>query len=265
MIQIDHLHKAFGKNQVLRGLHLTLYPGRITAVLGPNGSGKTTLIKSILGMVLPDQGAIVVDGQPIQGQHRYRQQISYLPQIARFPENLTVAELLRMVQDLRDHVADPAPLIERFQLQAFLGTRLGHLSGGTRQKVNLVQAFMYDTPILVLDEPTSGLDPVALQSLKALILAERAKGKLVLLTSHIMGFVEEMADDIVFLLEGHIHFQGTQQTLKQEYGSVQLEAAIASLLSGNGQAAAKDVRQAKPSDATTRSISPFRSLMHHQS
>jgi len=230
MITIEQLHKSFGKNQVLRGLDLSLAPGHITAVLGPNGSGKTTLIKSILGMVLPEKGRITLQGQDIAGQHRYREQINYLPQIARFPENLRVSELLRMVQDLRQQEARPEPLIERVGLQAFLQTRLGHLSGGTRQKVNLVQAFMYDNPILVLDEPTSGLDPVALQQLKQLIVAERAKGKLLLLTSHIMGFVEEMADEIVFLLEGKIYFQGNQAELKEAYAAENLETAIANML-----------------------------------
>ena len=245
MITIKQLHKAFGKNQVLRGLDLNLQPGRITAVLGPNGSGKTTLIKSILGMVVPDGGAIYLDGQNINGQHRYREQISYLPQIARFPENLKVNELLRMVQDLRNQPGQTEPLIERFGLEDFLQTRLGHLSGGTRQKVNLVQAFMYDSPIMVLDEPTSGLDPVALQHLKQLIRAEQAEGKLMLLTSHIMSFVEEVADEIVFLLEGKIHFQGTQQALKRSYQADDLEGAIANML--QGQSAKK-----KPTDDPKR-------------
>ncbi len=230
MISIEHLSKSFGKNTVLRDVSLELKAANISAILGPNGSGKTTLIKSILGMVIPDQGTISVQGQPIRGKHKYRDQIDYLSQIARFPENLKVRELLRMIQDLRTRKAYPDALIARFELEPFMETRLGHLSGGTRQKVNLVQAFMYDSPIIILDEPTSGLDPVATLRLKELILKEREKGKLILITSHIMSFVEEMAEDIVFLLDGHIHFEGSCDELKEKYHASQLETAIARMM-----------------------------------
>jgi len=230
MISIEHLSKSFGKKSVLRDISLELNPGNISAILGPNGSGKTTLIKSILGMVIPEQEDISVQGELIKGKHLYRDNIDYLPQIARFPENLKVRELFRMIQDLRKRKAQPEPLIQRFELEPFLDTRLGHLSGGTRQKVNLVQAFMYDSPIIILDEPTSGLDPVATIRLKELILKEREKGKLILITSHIMDFVEEMAEDIIFLLDGHIHFKGSCFELKEKYHAAKLETAIAKMM-----------------------------------
>ncbi|MBK8563436.1 MAG: ABC transporter ATP-binding protein [Saprospiraceae bacterium] len=230
MISIHHLHKAFGKNHVLNGVDLTFDTPGIVAVLGPNGSGKTTIIKSILGMVLPDEGTIKVQGEDIKGKWLYRNQIAYLPQIARFPENLTVAELLRMVKDLNTGTAHDAELIEHFGLHDFLDKRLGNLSGGTRQKVNLVLTFMYDCPIIILDEPTAGLDPISLVRLKELINKQRMKGKTILITTHVMGLVEELADEVVFLLEGHIHFRGSLQQLKSQTGEGNVERAIASLL-----------------------------------
>ena len=153
MITIENLHKSFGKNKVLKGIGLDIDQPGILAVLGPNGSGKTTLIKSILGMVIPDQGKIFFDGKNIAGGWQYRNQIGYLPQIARFPENLTVSELLSMVRDLRDRQANDQKLIEIFGLKLFLQHRLRNLSGGTRQKVNLMLTFMYDSPVMILDEP----------------------------------------------------------------------------------------------------------------
>jgi Cu-processing system ATP-binding protein len=171
-------------------------------------------------------------GENIKGKWAYRDQIDYLPQIARFPENLKVSELLRMVKDLRSRDANDKKLIEFFELEPFLDQRLGNLSGGTRQKVNIVQAFMYDSPLMILDEPTAGLDPVAMIRLKELINHEKAKGKTILITTHIMSFVEEMADEIVFLLEGHIHFRGSLQTLKTQYQESNLERAIAKILEG---------------------------------
>lgn len=231
MITIQNISKSFGSLQVLKNLDLDLKQGgKITAILGPNGSGKTTLIKSILGMVLPDAGSITFEGGAIKGKWAYRNRIDYLPQIARFPENLTVHELLKMVQDLRGGKPQAEHLIERFALKPFLHKRLGTLSGGTRQKVNIVQALMYDSPVLILDEPTNGLDPVALLELKSLLDEERKNGKLILITTHIMSFVEQMADEVVFLLEGKVHFRGNQQQLKERYNAASLEHAIAAIL-----------------------------------
>jgi Cu-processing system ATP-binding protein len=245
MISIQHLRKKFGKNEVLKGIDLHFDQPGITAVLGPNGSGKTTLIKCLLGMVIPDSGCICMDGENIGGQWAYRERLSYLPQIARFPENLTPRELFSMVKDLRKSSATDEELIQLFDLSPHLNKRLSNLSGGTRQKINLVLAFMYDTPYLILDEPTPGLDPVAMLHLKELIEREKQRGKTILITTHIMGFVEEIADDIIFLLEGQIHFKGSLRTLKLQYQESSLERAIAAMmLRQNGKAVG--MREIKP-------------------
>lgn len=230
MISIVHLRKSFGKNPVLRGIDLTFDQPGITAVLGPNGSGKTTLIKSILGMVLPDEGTIKVQGENIKGRWLYRNQIAYLPQIARFPENLTVSELIRMVKDLNTGNAHDDSLISLFELDQFLDKRLSNLSGGTRQKVNLVLTFMYDCPIIILDEPTAGLDPISIVKLKELIQNQRLMGKTILITTHVMHLVEELADEVVFLLEGQIHFRGSLKKLEEMTEEANVERAIANLL-----------------------------------
>ncbi|MCB9272422.1 MAG: ABC transporter ATP-binding protein [Lewinellaceae bacterium] len=246
MITIDNLHKSFGRQPVLSGVTLSFDRPGIYAILGPNGSGKTTLIKSILGMAIPDKGQILFQGKDIRGQWHYRRQIDYLPQIARFPDNLRVSELLAMIEDIREEKPQAmGRLIELFGLQPYLDKRLGNLSGGTRQKVNLVQAFMYDSPVIILDEPTNGLDPVALIRLKGLLHEEKEKGKLLLATTHIMNFVEEMADEVVFLLEGHIHFKGSLDSLKRQYNETSLERAIARILQGEpGFSANGHIKQA---------------------
>ena len=210
MISIENLHKKFGKNQVLKGLDLDIKAGEIFAVLGPNGSGKTTLIKSILGMVIPNKGKITLDGKSIRRDHLYRHKIDYLPQIANFPHNLTVMELIGMIKDLRKkQITTEDQLISLFKLEPFLNKKLGNLSGGTKQKVNILLTFMFDSPLIILDEPTTGLDPISLIRLKQLIASEKEKGKTILITSHIMSFVEEITNEIVFLLEGKIYFKGS--------------------------------------------------------
>ncbi|MCB0423856.1 MAG: ABC transporter ATP-binding protein [Flavobacteriaceae bacterium] len=233
MVTIQNLHKAFGHNQVLNGVDLDIKEGGIFAVLGPNGSGKTTLIKSILGMVIFDKGSIEVLGNNIKKNADYRRQIDYLPQIANFPSNLKVKELVKMIKDLRGKASEEEKLIKLFGLQPFMDKKLGNLSGGTKQKVNIVLAFMFNSALIILDEPTTGLDPVSLIRLKALIQEEKKKGKTILITSHIMSFVEEMADEIVFLLEGTIYFKGSIQELKDTTEQTDFEHAIASILNQN--------------------------------
>ncbi|MFC3880559.1 ABC transporter ATP-binding protein [Algoriphagus namhaensis] len=230
MISIQGLHKKFGKNEVLKGVDLEITSQGILAVLGPNGSGKTTLIKSILGMVIPDKGDIRVGGSQVRKNWKYRDDIDYLPQIANFPANLKVKELVSMIKDLRGKRVDESQLIETFGLEEFLSKKLSTLSGGTKQKVNLVLTLMFDSPIIILDEPTTGLDPVALIRLKDIIQKEREKGKIILITSHIMSFVEEMADGIIFLLEGKIYFEGDIESLKAQTQESNFERAIANLL-----------------------------------
>ncbi|MFS4417940.1 ABC transporter ATP-binding protein [Maribacter sp. 2307ULW6-5] len=229
MIQIENLHKKFGKNQVLSALDLTIEKGGIFAVLGPNGSGKTTLIKSILGMVVPNKGNILVDGQPVEHKWKYRQDIQYLPQIANFPGNLRVKELIRMIKDLRQRPSEEEYLIDLFGLQPFLDKKLATLSGGTKQKVNIVLTFMYNSPLLILDEPTTGLDPASLINLKKLIAKEKGRGKTILITSHIMQFVAEVADSVIYLLEGTIYFKGSIAQLQEKTQQTNLEHAIAAI------------------------------------
>ena len=231
MIQIEHLYKKFGSNQVLKGIDLDIEKSGIFAVLGPNGSGKTTLIKSVLGMVIPDSGNIKINGNSVKNHWEYRNNINYLPQIANFPGNLKVKELINMIKDLRsEKKAEDQYLIDLFRLKPFMNKRLSNLSGGTKQKVNLILTFMFDSPLIILDEPTSGLDPISHLRLKELIQAEKAKGKTILITSHIMSFVEEIADEIVFLLEGEIYFKGSISELKSKTQQLDFEHAIASIL-----------------------------------
>lgn len=231
MIEIKDLHKKFSKLTVLDGLDLEITKGGVFAILGPNGSGKTTLIKCLLGMVVPNKGTISYNNESVLKKWEYRNNLNYLPQIANFPANLSVIELIKMVKNLRPKTSNEQELIDLFGLNSFLNKKLGNLSGGTKQKVNLVLTFMFDSELIILDEPTTGLDPIALIHLKELIEKEKAKGKTILITTHIMSFVDEMADEIVFLLDGKIYFKGSIEALKKQTNNSNLEHAIAHLIS----------------------------------
>jgi Cu-processing system ATP-binding protein len=231
MIRACSLTKSFGKLRVLDSIDFTIERASVTAVLGPNASGKSTLIKCVLGLVRPDAGDILIDGQAVTRRWDYRSRIGYMPQIARFPDNLKVKELIRMVVDIRG-LGEPTDtaLLADFDLHPLMDRPLRVLSGGTRQKINTAIAFMFDPEILILDEPTAGLDPVATAILKERIARERSEGKTVVLASHNMHEVEEVADRILFLLDGRTCFDGSLLALKRDTAQPKLERAVVKLM-----------------------------------
>lgn len=242
MVEVKNIQKSFGKLNVLQGVNVSIPTGKVIAILGPNGSGKTTLIKCILGLVIPDNGDIYIDGENIKNNWKYRNNIGYLPQIARFPENLTVIELFKMIQDLRKNQSvknNPeqtcSHFVSLFQIQSFLSKPLRSLSGGTRQKVNVILSLMFNPDLYIFDEPTVGLDPISCVRYKETVLKEKENGKTILLTTHILNEVEEMADEIIFLLEGKIYYQGSPKNLMTSKQENTLEKAIAKMLEEHEQ------------------------------
>ena len=230
MISFSGIRKRYGKRDVLTGVSLDVRPGTVTGLVGPNGSGKTTLIKILLGLARADAGSVRCDGVIADAAGDYRRAIGYMPQIARFPDNLRVRDVIELVRALRPGAQIDEELIGAFGLAAEFDKPLGALSGGTRQKVNAATAFLFTPAIVVLDEPTAGLDPVASRVLKDKIARVRAEGRTVLITSHILAELEELADDIAFLCDGTLQFVGPVRALLEQTGEDGLEAAIASLL-----------------------------------
>lgn len=230
MITAKNISKSYGRLEVLKNISLSLKPGKITAILGPNGSGKTTLIKTILGLVHPDGGDLFYDNKPVLKDDNFRSYVGYMPQTSHFPDNLKVPELIRLIADLRSTKVDPEYYVQYFDLKEHYNKPLSSLSGGSRQKVSAILAFIFDLPVIILDEPTVGLDPVSSLKLKELLIRERDKGKTILFTSHIIPTVEEIADELVFILEGNIHFTGTVGELNDSLQQSSLEKSIANLL-----------------------------------
>ena len=234
MIRLVTLEKNFGKLEVLKGVSFEIQKGAITAIIGPNGSGKSTIIKSVLGLVKPDRGDIFVKNQKISGESSYKKAIGYMPQAAKFPENLRLNELVGMIKDLRHNPSNTdEELFQQFRLENEMDKAVRTLSGGTRQKVNAYIAFLFDPDILILDEPTAGLDPISSSFLKDKILKEKSKGKTVILTSHIMSELEELSEKVVFLLDGKICFEGSVEQLRENTGENKLERSIAHIMKGH--------------------------------
>ncbi len=231
MILIKDISKRFGKLQALNKINLECKSGECIALIGPNGCGKTTLIKTILGMVIPDEGDILFMGKSIKNDFSYRSQIGYMPQIGRYPENMSIAQVIEMIKNIRQHKDDyDEVLYHYFLLPEMRNKRMGTLSGGTRQKVSAVLAFLFNPDVLILDEPTAGLDPLAAEVLKDKIIAEKQKGKLVLITSHQLSELDDLITQIIFLHEGNIVFHKPTETLRVETGENKISKAIATIL-----------------------------------
>jgi Cu-processing system ATP-binding protein len=238
MVHLRGVCKRFGKRKVLDGLSADFGTSRVTGLVGPNGAGKTTLLKLLLGLATAERGTISVGRHLLDGTPGYRDVIGYMPQIVRFPAHLSGSELLRTLVALRGEGTVPdLSLVEEFGLQEGFDRPLGTLSGGTRQKVNAVLAFAFRPQLLILDEPTAGLDPLAARVLKDRILAVRNAGATVVITSHVLPELEELADDILFLSDGAAQWQGGVLQLKVVTGQSSLERAVASLLAGNARMA----------------------------
>jgi Cu-processing system ATP-binding protein len=240
MISVRELKKKFGRLEVLRGITTSLQAGKTYALIGPNGSGKTTFIKCLLGMVLPTAGTITVDGQDIKGSWRYREKIGYMPQIGHYPENMRMGQLFDMMRHIRNSHGHPDEgLLKAFGLEQLFDKRMHTLSGGTRQKVSAALAFLFNPPVLFLDEPTAGLDPVSVEVLKEKILQERQKGKLLVITSHIMNDLDELATEAVIIQDGTLRFDGPLSELKDMTGESRLGKAIARFMSHTVQGSVK--------------------------
>jgi len=232
MLSLQNVSKKFDKLVALNDVTFSLQQGKSYALVGPNGSGKTTLIKSILGMVIPSHGEIFVNAENIKNQWKYREHIGYMPQIGRYPENMKLGQLFDMMKNIRGtHVAVDDELVETFQLQKIFEKRMHALSGGTRQKVSAALAFLFNAPILILDEPTAGLDPVSVEILKEKILKEKDKGKLFMISSHILSDLDELSSDIIYLFEGVIEYLDTIVNLKEETNEKRLGKAMAAFIS----------------------------------
>lgn len=230
MIEIKNLNKKFGKLNVLNDVSVTAKKGECIALIGPNGCGKTTLIKSFLGMVVPDSGSIEFDGTSVLGEFAYRNRIGYMPQIGRYPDNMTIGQVFEMVQEIRQNQEVDKELYEAFKIEELANKKMSTLSGGTTQKVSATLAFMFNPEVLILDEPTAGLDPLASEILKEKIIKEKKKGKLILITSHLLSELDDLVSEIIFMQEGVIEFHKPVQQLKDETQESKLSKAISKVL-----------------------------------
>jgi ABC-2 type transport system ATP-binding protein len=217
-LEIRDLKKTFRSNflikkyRILKGINLSVEKGEIYGFLGPNGAGKTTTIKCVMGLLFPDQGEILIDGQPA-AHVAARRRIGFLPENPNFYDYLSARELLFFsaslfnlpAAEVRDRVA---ALIHQVGLSGHEDLKLRKFSKGMIQRLGLAQALINDPDLLILDEPFSGLDPIGRKDLRTLIFSLREQGKTIFFSSHILQDVEMMVDRVGIILNGSISREG---------------------------------------------------------
>jgi ABC-2 type transport system ATP-binding protein len=220
-IQVTHLTKAFPNGKGIFNVSFEVQEGEVFGFLGPNGAGKSTTIRHLMGFMKPDSGSAAINGQDAWKESPAIQKaVGYLPGEIAFVEGMNGKQFLDLLSGMRrlKDFTKREQLIERFQFD--VKTPIRKMSKGMKQKVGIVAAFMHDPEILILDEPTSGLDPLMQNIFIDLILEEKAKGKTILMSSHMFGEIERTCDRVGMIKEGKLvavekvrHMQAMQRKL----------------------------------------------------
>jgi phospholipid/cholesterol/gamma-HCH transport system ATP-binding protein len=229
MIEIKNLKKSFGKNKVLRGVNLNIDKGKTTFIIGSSGCGKSVLLKHIIGLLKPDDGKIIIDGEDLTSMnekelYRIRNKFGYLFQGSALFDSMTVSENVGL--GLTENTTLPQEQIdkiasEKLRLVDLVGIenlKPSELSGGMKKRVGLARALACDPEFILYDEPTTGLDPITSESIDLLIdsIAKNEKLKVTsIIVTHDIISVYAIADMVAMMHEGVIHFEGTPEELRK--------------------------------------------------
>src|SRR5688572_2864413 len=222
ILAVRNVRKTFGDVRAVDGVSFSVRKGTITGLLGRNGAGKTTTIRMITGIFMPDSGEIQWLGGEGSGVP-FRDRIGYLPEERGLYRQMKVVELLVFLAAIKSkRAADVRPKIdqwlERFELTDKCNSKVEELSKGNQQKVQLIGTLLHDPDLIILDEPQSGLDPVNMVLVRNLLNDLRQEGKTILLSTHMMGEAEKMADEIILIHEGKVVLEGTLDEVRNSFG-----------------------------------------------
>lgn len=224
MLKIENVTGGYINIPVLKNISFEVGDGEIIGLIGLNGAGKSTTINEIIGLLTPYQGQISIDGLTLsQDQAEYRKKIGFIPEMPSLYEELTLREHLEtvvMAYDLNydEAMARATELLELFRLSDKLEWFPINFSKGMKQKVMIICAFMINPSLFIVDEPFLGLDPLAISDLTELLAQEKAKGKAILMSTHVLDAAEKMCDRFVILHQGQIRATGTLAELREAFG-----------------------------------------------
>jgi ABC-2 type transport system ATP-binding protein len=221
ILAVRNVVKTFGSVRAVDGVSFNVRQGTITGLLGRNGAGKTTTIRMITGIFMPDAGSIEWLGASTAAE--FRDRIGYLPEERGLYKQMKIVELLLFLAEIKGkRPADVRPAIdrwlERFELLDKRNAKIEELSKGNQQKVQLIGTLLHDPDLIILDEPQSGLDPVNMVLVRNLLRDLKNEGKTILLSTHMMGEAERMADDIVLIHRGSVVLEGNINEVRGSFG-----------------------------------------------
>ena len=236
MIDVDDLHKAFGKVQAVAGVSFAARDGEITGLLGPNGAGKTTTLRMLYTLMTPDRGSVRVDGiDAAADANAVRRRLGVLPDARGLYKRLTARENIEYFArlqglDAATTRARSAALIAALEMADIAERRSEGFSQGQRVKTAIARALVHDPRNIILDEPTNGLDVMATRAMRRFLLQLRDEGRCVLFSSHIMQEVAALCDRIVVIAKGRVVAAGTADELRAQTGEANLEEAFVRII-----------------------------------
>ncbi|MGT2888177.1 ABC transporter ATP-binding protein [Streptococcus didelphis] len=225
MLKVEKVTGGYLNLPVLKDISFTVDDGQLVGLIGLNGAGKSTTINEIIGLLRPYKGKIVIDGLTLaENGADYRKKIGFIPETPSLYEELSLAEHIETIAmaydvDLSVALERAKPLLETYRLADKLDWYPIHFSKGMKQKVMIICAFIIDPSLFILDEPFLGLDPLAISDLIAYLEVEKAKGKSILMSTHVLDSAEKMCDKFVILHQGQIRAQGSLQDLRDSFAN----------------------------------------------
>ncbi|WP_423216452.1 ABC transporter ATP-binding protein [Streptococcus equinus] len=224
MLKIENLTGGYVNIPVLKNISFEVNDGELVGLIGLNGAGKSTTINEIIGLLTPYQGQITLDGLTLaNNQADYRKKIGFIPETPSLYEELTLREHLETVAmaydlDFEAAMARAKELLKLFRLSDKLDWFPINFSKGMKQKVMIICAFMVNPSLFIVDEPFLGLDPLAISDLTDLLAQEKAKGKAILMSTHVLDAAEKMCDRFVILHHGQVRAVGNLAELREDFG-----------------------------------------------
>ena len=208
-IEIDGLSKRFGKVQAVSDMSFEVDAGRVTGFLGPNGAGKSTTLRMLLGLIHADRGNGTINGRRYQDLEHPSSQVGAVLENASFHPGRSGRNHLRVLAAAGEHPPERVTeLLEQVGLTAAADRRVKGYSMGMRQRLAIAAALLGDPEVLILDEPTNGLDPPGIRWIRDLLRAQAARGRAVLVSSHLLSEVEQSVDDVVVIAKGVLRASG---------------------------------------------------------
>ncbi|MFB6180852.1 MAG: ABC transporter ATP-binding protein [Candidatus Nanohalobium sp.] len=222
VLELDGVEKSYGSLKVLKGINLDIQEGEIFGLLGPNGAGKTTMFQTVIGLLKPDNGEILVEGEAHDRSKAVKRKIGYLPSDISFYEGMTGRQNLKFFSELADKDPDIDHLLETVSLEEHGDRKVGDYSTGMKKRLGIAQSLIKDPEIAIYDEPTTGLDPEGKKEFRKHVeKINKKKNITVVISSHITGEIAPLCSRFGILYNGKIQACGTKKELAQQTGTDQ--------------------------------------------